>query len=86
MFAALTPARRLGRLLGRRPALPPPAETVRAFLDADLVDELHLVLVPVVRGRGRRLWDGQERLEGRFDIEVLSGGSGVTHLLLTRRA
>ncbi len=60
-------------------------ETVRAFLEADLVDELHLVLVPIVLGRGLRLWDGQEGLEERFDIEVLPGGSGVTHLLLTRR-
>ena len=60
-------------------------ETVRAFLDAGLVDELHIVLVPIVLGRGQRLWDGQEGLEERFDIEVLPGGSGVTHLLLTRR-
>ena len=50
-------------------------ETVRTFLDADLVDELHDVVVPIVLGRGQR-----------FDIEVLPGGSGVTHLLLTRRA
>ena len=61
------------------------AETIRAFLDADLVDELHLVLVPIVLGRGQRLWDGQEGLDERFDVEVLPGGSGVTHLLLRRR-
>jgi len=59
-------------------------ETVRAFLDADLVDELHIVVVPIVLGRGQRLWDGQEGLDQRYDVEVLPGGSGVTHLLLTR--
>lgn len=61
------------------------AATIRAFLQADLVDELHLVVVPIVLGRGECLWDGQEGLEERFDIAVLPGGSGVTHLLLTRR-
>ena len=61
------------------------AQTIRTFLDADLVDELHVVVVPIVLGRGQRLWDGQEGLDQRFDIEVLPGGSGVTHLLLTRR-
>jgi dihydrofolate reductase len=61
------------------------AETIRAFLDADLVDAMHLVIVPIVLGRGQRLWDGQEGLEERFDVEVSPGGSGVTHLLLNRR-
>lgn len=61
------------------------AETIRTFLGADLVDELHVVVVPIVLGRGQRLWDGQEGLEGRFDVEVLPGGSGVTHLVFTRR-
>ena len=49
-------------------------ETVRAFLEADLVDELHVVLVPIVLGRGQRLWDGQEGLEERFDIEGCPAG------------
>ena len=32
--------------------------TVRQFLAADLIDHLHLAVVPVVLGRGERLWDG----------------------------
>jgi len=60
--------------------------TVRDFLAADLIDELHLVVVPIVLGRGQRLWDGQEGLEERFDVEQVSTPSGVTHLTLTRRS
>ena len=60
-------------------------ETVREFLDADLVDELHVVVVPILLGRGQRLWDGQEGLEERFVVRTVPGDSDVTHLLLTRR-
>ena len=46
--------------------------TVREFLAADLVDHMHLAVVPVVLGRGERLWDGLEGLEERFDVEAVS--------------
>ena len=59
--------------------------TVREFLAADLVDTMHVVLVPIVLGRGVRLWDGLEGLEERFEIEATPSPSGVTHLLFTRR-
>lgn len=58
---------------------------VREFLDADLVDDLHVVIVPIVLGRGQRLWDGQEALEERFDLSFTPGDSGVVHLLGARR-
>lgn len=59
--------------------------TVREFLDADLVDHLHVVVVPIVLGRGVRLWTGQEGLETRFDIEATASPSGVVHYVFTRR-
>ena len=59
--------------------------TVRQFLAADLIDHMHIVLVPIALGRGERLWDGFEGLEERFDIEAVSSPSGVTHLTFTRR-
>lgn len=59
--------------------------TVRDFLAADLVDHLHLVVVPIILGRGVRLWDGLEGLETRFDIESVTTRSGVTHMFFTRR-
>jgi dihydrofolate reductase len=59
---------------------------VRQFLAADLIDHLHVAVVPIVLGRGERLWDGLEGLEQRFDVEsVISPLSGVTHLIFTRR-
>lgn len=57
---------------------------VREFLAADLVDHLHVVVVPIVLGRGVRLWDGLEGLEQRFAVEVTASPSGVVHYVLTR--
>ncbi|MBE0009639.1 MULTISPECIES: dihydrofolate reductase family protein [unclassified Arthrobacter] len=59
--------------------------TVRQFLKADLIDHMHLVVVPIVLGRGERLWDGLEGVEERFSIEAAPSPSGVTHLTFNRR-
>jgi dihydrofolate reductase len=60
-------------------------DTVRQFLAADLIDYMHVALVPILLGRGERVWDGLEALEERFVIESASSPSGVTHLTFTRR-
>jgi dihydrofolate reductase len=60
--------------------------TVRQFLAADLIDHMHIALVPIILGRGERLWDGFEGLEQRFDVETVTAPSGVTHLTFTRPA
>jgi dihydrofolate reductase len=59
--------------------------TVRQFLAADLVDYMHVAVVPIVLGRGERLWDGLENLEQRYGVESVSSPSRVTHLTFTRR-
>src|SRR5580693_5284516 len=59
--------------------------TVREFLAAGLIDYLHIVVVPIVLGRGERLWDGLGGLEERFQIEAVNSPSGVTHVTLSRR-
>ena len=59
--------------------------TVRQFLAADLIDHMHVVIAPIVLGRGVRLWDGLEGLEERFDVEAVSTPSGVTHVTFARR-
>jgi dihydrofolate reductase len=59
--------------------------TIRQFLAADLIDHMHVVLVPILLGRGESAWDGLESLEERFAVESVSSPSGVTHLTFTRR-
>jgi dihydrofolate reductase len=59
--------------------------TIRDFLAADLIDHMHIVVVPIVLGRGEGLWNGLEDLEQGFDVEAVSSPSGVTHLTFTRR-
>ena len=61
------------------------ATVLRDFLVDGLVDDMHLVQVPIVLGRGVRIWDGLEELQDAYDIEVVSSASGVTHLTFTRR-
>ncbi len=58
--------------------------TVNEFLAADLVDYLHVVLVPIVLGRGVRLWDGLEGMQQRYTVESVTAPSGATHLFFTR--
>ena len=56
----------------------------RAFLDAGLVDYLHVVQVPILFGRGVRLWDGLEALEQQYAVEAVSTPIGVTDFTFTR--
>ena len=60
------------------------ATMVRDFLAAGLVDHMHIVVVPILLGRGVRLWDGLEGLEKDYKIEATSSPSGVTHVTFTR--
>jgi dihydrofolate reductase len=59
--------------------------TIRQFLDADLVDTLHVAVSPVTIGSGLRLWDSPDDLLDRFHRDVVPSPSGVTHHLYWRR-
>ncbi|SHN74290.1 dihydrofolate reductase family protein [Cryptosporangium aurantiacum] len=57
---------------------------LRDFLAAGLVDHLHVVVVPILLGRGVRLWDGLEDFDRNYTIETMVSPTGVTHLTFTR--
>jgi dihydrofolate reductase len=60
------------------------ASVIREFLKARLIDHMHIALVPILLGRGERLWDGLEGLEKDYTIEATTSPSGVTHVMFTR--
>jgi dihydrofolate reductase len=57
---------------------------LREFIKAGVVDHMHIVVAPILLGRGVRLWDGLEGLEKDYKIESVSSPSGVTHLMFAR--
>ena len=59
------------------------ALTVREYLAADLVDEMHLALVPLLLGGGERLFEGID-LASRFDFEPIQSSAAAAHFALRR--
>jgi hypothetical protein len=45
---------------------------------------MHVVIVPILLGRGVRLWDELEALEKDYRVETTSSPSGVIHVTFTR--
>jgi dihydrofolate reductase len=59
--------------------------TVRQFLQADLIDFMHLVIVPIALGRGVSLLEGCNGIEDRFTIESITSPSGLVHQLWNKK-
>jgi len=59
--------------------------TVREFLEADMIDEMHITVAPFDAGGGERLWENYEHLLERFHLERVPSSSGVTHLIFWRK-
>ena len=58
--------------------------TVRDYLRAGLVDDLHVMVAPIVLGRGTRLWDDLRGLELTHEVSSEVADSGVIHVTFSR--
>jgi dihydrofolate reductase len=58
--------------------------TVRDFLRAGLVDQLHLMVAPTLLGRGSRLWDDLPGLDLTHTVTTEVAESGTIHINFTR--
>lgn len=60
------------------------AETIRQYLRAGFIDEMHVTLSPVVLGRGEPLWQGLDVPGLGYQVASSTSGERATHLILTR--
>lgn len=58
--------------------------TVRQYLSAGLVDEVHLAIAPVLLGRGEHLLAGIDLVSLGFDCTEHASTDRATHVVLTR--
>jgi dihydrofolate reductase len=70
---------------GRDIALAGGADVAKQFLNAGLVDEMVLSMVPILLGAGERLFDGVKGL-GELGLVRTIPAPGVTHLKFERRS
>jgi dihydrofolate reductase len=59
--------------------------TVRQYLEADLIDTIHVAVAPNEIGQGERLWTSHKDLLDRYHHESVLSSSGTTHLIFWRR-
>lgn len=61
------------------------AETIRQYLNAGLIDELHIAVSPVMLGQGEPFWAGLDLPALGYTIVDSTPGEGATHLLIARK-
>jgi dihydrofolate reductase len=59
--------------------------TVRQFLQAGLIDEMHLAVRPVFLGAGENLWQGLDMRALGYEIAETIQGERATHVMVRRR-
>jgi len=60
--------------------------TVRQYLKAGLVDELHLVLVPILLGHGERIFEGLDGVQDRYGVAEFIPSRTVSHVRIVKNA
>lgn len=62
------------------------AATVRQYLQAGLIDELHLVQVPLFLGHGERIFEGLGGVADRYECVEFTPSEAVSHLRIVKKS
>lgn len=60
------------------------AATIRSFLQAGLIDEMHLALVPALLGRGEPIFAGLDLPALGYAVKEIVSGERATHVVVAR--
>ncbi len=60
-------------------------ETIREYLKAGLIDELHLVYSPVLLGAGENLFSGIDMVKLGFSVVEKADTADATHIVLSKK-
>ncbi|WP_430391865.1 dihydrofolate reductase family protein [Dyella sp. 20L07] len=60
--------------------------TVRQYLQAGLIDDLHLVVRPIVLGTGENLWEGMDMSSLGYECTRSVAGERATHVFLKKQS
>jgi dihydrofolate reductase len=61
------------------------ASAIQQYLRAGLVDEMHVVVVPILLGAGERLFEKLEGAENLYECVELVSSPAVSHVRLSRK-
>ena len=61
------------------------ASTVQQYLRAGLIDELHIVVAPILAGAGERLFDNVADALGNYKVSKTATSAKATHIEIVRR-
>lgn len=59
--------------------------TVRQYLKAGLIDELHLVQVPLLMGQGERVFEDLGGVESMYECAEFTPSKAVSHLRIVKK-
>lgn len=61
------------------------ADVIRQYLQAALIDELHIAISPILLGQGERLFEGANLRATGYECIEFVGSEKATHVVLRRR-
>jgi len=61
------------------------ADVIRQYLEAALIDELHVAISPILLGQGERLFEGADLPAAGYECVEFVASEKATHVVLRRR-